>query len=73
MTERSFVFGVDLDGVVADFYGGLRPIAAEWLGVDLRHAAGARVVGARASGASTRRRAATKRCTSSRSCSASCS
>ena len=35
MTERSFVFGVDLDGVVADFYGGLRPIAAEWLGVDL--------------------------------------
>jgi 5'(3')-deoxyribonucleotidase len=35
MPERSFVFGVDLDGVVADFYGGLRPIAAEWLGVDL--------------------------------------
>jgi 5'(3')-deoxyribonucleotidase len=35
MNERSFVFGVDLDGVVADFYGGLRPIAAEWLGVDL--------------------------------------
>lgn len=35
MSERSFVFGVDLDGVVADFYGGLRPIAAEWLGVDL--------------------------------------
>ena len=33
MSERSFVFGVDLDGVVADFYGGLRPIAAEWLGV----------------------------------------
>jgi 5'(3')-deoxyribonucleotidase len=33
MTQRSFVFGVDLDGVVADFYGGLRPIAAEWLGV----------------------------------------
>jgi len=30
-----FVFGVDLDGVVADFYGGLRPIAAEWLGVDV--------------------------------------
>ena len=26
---------MDLDGVVADFYGGLRPIAAEWLGVDL--------------------------------------
>jgi 5'(3')-deoxyribonucleotidase len=35
MSDRSFVFGVDLDGVVADFYGGLRPIAAEWLGVDL--------------------------------------
>lgn len=35
MSERAFVFGVDLDGVVADFYGGLRPIAAEWLGVDL--------------------------------------
>ncbi|MDP2182047.1 MAG: 5'-nucleotidase [Actinomycetota bacterium] len=30
-----FVFGVDLDGVVADFYGGMRPIAAEWLGVDI--------------------------------------
>jgi len=35
MSERAFVFGVDLDGVVADFYGGLRPIAAEWLGVDV--------------------------------------
>jgi 5'(3')-deoxyribonucleotidase len=35
MSVRSFVFGVDLDGVVADFYGGLRPIAAEWLGVAL--------------------------------------
>jgi hypothetical protein len=35
MSERAFVFGVDLDGVVADFYGGLRPIAAEWLGVSL--------------------------------------
>jgi 5'(3')-deoxyribonucleotidase len=35
MLERSFVLGVDLDGVVADFYGGLRPIAAEWLGVPL--------------------------------------
>jgi 5'(3')-deoxyribonucleotidase len=35
MAERAFVFGVDLDGVVADFYRGLRPIAAEWLGVDL--------------------------------------
>jgi 5'(3')-deoxyribonucleotidase len=35
MSDRAFVFGVDLDGVVADFYGGLRPIAAEWLGVPL--------------------------------------
>jgi 5'(3')-deoxyribonucleotidase len=33
--DRQFVLGVDLDGVVADFYGGLRPIAAEWLGVPL--------------------------------------
>jgi 5'(3')-deoxyribonucleotidase len=31
-----FVLGIDLDGVVADFYGGLRPIAAEWLGVDVK-------------------------------------
>jgi len=28
-----FVFGVDLDGVVADFIRGLKPVAAEWLGV----------------------------------------
>jgi 5'(3')-deoxyribonucleotidase len=33
MTDQKFVLGVDLDGVVADFYGCLRPIAAEWLGV----------------------------------------
>src|SRR2546428_9325045 len=33
MIKRAFVFGVDLDGTCADFYGGLRPIAAEWLGV----------------------------------------
>lgn len=33
MNQASFVFGVDLDGVVADFLTGLRPIAAEWLGV----------------------------------------
>lgn len=33
MTRHRFVFGVDLDGVCADFYEGLRPIAAEWLGV----------------------------------------
>src|SRR4051794_1340923 len=35
MNDRNFVLGVDLDGVVADFYGGLRPIAAEWLGVSV--------------------------------------
>jgi len=29
-----FVLGVDLDGTCADFYSALRPIAAEWLGVD---------------------------------------
>lgn len=34
MGER-FVLGVDLDGVCADFYGGLKPVAAEWLGVDV--------------------------------------
>jgi len=33
--SRRFVFGVDLDGVCADFYAGLRPIAAEWLGVEV--------------------------------------
>jgi hypothetical protein len=33
MSQSRFVLGVDLDGVCADFYGGLRPIAAEWLGV----------------------------------------
>jgi beta-phosphoglucomutase-like phosphatase (HAD superfamily) len=33
MTSDEFVFGVDLDGVVADFIQGLKPIAAEWLGV----------------------------------------
>jgi 5'(3')-deoxyribonucleotidase len=30
---KQFVLGVDLDGVVANFYAGLLPIAAEWLGV----------------------------------------
>ena len=35
MADRRFVFGVYLDGVCADFYRGLRPIAAEWLGVDV--------------------------------------
>lgn len=33
--EERFVLGVDLDGVVADFIGGLRPIAAEWVGRDV--------------------------------------
>jgi len=32
--EREFVLGVDLDGVCAEFYAGLRPIAAEWLDAD---------------------------------------
>ncbi|MDR2607295.1 MAG: 5'-nucleotidase [Treponema sp.] len=31
MDESSFIFAVDLDGVVGDFYGALRRIAAEWL------------------------------------------
>lgn len=34
VTESQFILGLDLDGCTADFYGGLRPIAAEWLGVD---------------------------------------
>ena len=33
MNDSKFVLGVDLDGVVADFYAGLRDIAAEWLDV----------------------------------------
>ena len=33
-TDGRFVLGVDLDGVVADFEAGLRPVAAEWLGVE---------------------------------------
>lgn len=32
--KAQFVLGVDLDGVVADFARGLKPIAAEWLGVE---------------------------------------
>lgn len=31
--DRRFVLGVDLDGVCADFYDGLRPIVEEWLGL----------------------------------------
>ena len=34
-SSRDFVLGVDLDGVCVDFYGGIRPLAAEWLGVDV--------------------------------------
>jgi hypothetical protein len=28
-----FVFGVDLDGVCTDFYGAMRHLAAEWMGL----------------------------------------
>jgi 5'(3')-deoxyribonucleotidase len=35
VSKKAFVLGVDLDGTCADFYGGLRPIAADWLGVEL--------------------------------------
>jgi 5'(3')-deoxyribonucleotidase len=31
MDKSSFILGVDLDGVVGDFYGAMRHIAAEWL------------------------------------------
>jgi 5'(3')-deoxyribonucleotidase len=31
MDESSFILGVDLDGVVGDFYGAMRKIAAGWL------------------------------------------
>jgi 5'(3')-deoxyribonucleotidase len=31
VNEQSFILGVDLDGVVGDFYGAMRKIAAEWL------------------------------------------
>ena len=31
MDESSFILGVDLDGVVGDFYGAMRGIAADWL------------------------------------------
>ncbi len=31
MNDNSFILGVDLDGVVGDFYGAIRKIAAEWL------------------------------------------
>jgi 5'(3')-deoxyribonucleotidase len=32
---KRFVLGVDLDGVVGDFYGFMRNVAAEWLGVSV--------------------------------------
>lgn len=35
MIDGRFVFGVDLDGVCVDFITSLRPIAAEWLGVEV--------------------------------------
>jgi 5'(3')-deoxyribonucleotidase len=31
MNDSVFILGVDLDGVVGDFYGAVRKIAAEWL------------------------------------------
>ena len=31
MEHNSFILGVDLDGVVGDFYGAMREIAADWL------------------------------------------
>jgi 5'(3')-deoxyribonucleotidase len=31
MNDNTFILGVDLDGVVGDFYGSIRKIAAEWL------------------------------------------
>ncbi len=37
MAAGPLVLGVDLDGVCADFYGGLRPLAAEWLGVAIEN------------------------------------
>ncbi|MCL2879774.1 MAG: 5'-nucleotidase [Treponema sp.] len=31
MDDSTFIFGVDLDGVVGDYYAAIRKIAAEWL------------------------------------------
>ena len=33
--QRDFIFAVDLDGVVVDYYKAIRPIAAEWLNKDV--------------------------------------
>ncbi|MDR2899924.1 MAG: 5'-nucleotidase [Treponema sp.] len=35
MDESSFILGVDLDGVVGDFYGAMRNICAEWTNKNL--------------------------------------
>ncbi|MCL1837428.1 MAG: 5'-nucleotidase [Treponema sp.] len=35
MDDSTFILGVDLDGVVGDFYGAIRKIAAEWLDIPL--------------------------------------
>jgi len=35
MDNSSFILGVDLDGVVGDFYGAMREITADWLGKPL--------------------------------------
>lgn len=31
-SRENFILGLDLDGVVADFYGTIRPLASTWLG-----------------------------------------
>jgi len=36
MDESEFILGVDLDGVVGDFYGAMRKIAAGWLNKPLK-------------------------------------
>jgi len=37
MDNSSFIIGVDLDGVVGDFYGEIRKIAAEWLNIPIEN------------------------------------
>ena len=71
MNDRSFVFGVDLDGVVADFYGGLRPIAAEWLGVRIETLP-ERISWGLAEWGVAQAPADTMRCTNLQSCSENC-
>jgi len=36
MVKKDFILGVDLDGVCGDYFNSIRPIAAEWLNVDLK-------------------------------------